>query len=67
MDNPNNNIISFKNGSIVNNNNANNNNKNINAINSNNYNQELGATMLNNIDFDNLPINETVKLDENNN
>ena len=68
MNNPNNNFISFKNGSIVNNNNnINNNDKNINDINSKNYNQELGATMLNNIDFDNLPINETVKLDENNN
>ena len=68
MNNPNNDFISFKNGAIVNNNNnINNNDKNINAINSKNYNQELGATILNNIDFDNLPINETVKLDENNN
>ena len=68
MNNPNNNFISFKNGAIVNNNNnINNNDKNIKAINSKNYNQELGATMLNNIDFNNLPINETVKLDEDNN
>ena len=58
----NNNIISIKNGSIVNNN-----NKNINVINSKNYNQNIGSSMANNIDFNNIPVNETVQLDEGNN
>ena len=56
----NNNIISIKNGSVVNN------NKNINVMNAKNYNQNIGSSMANNIDFDNIPVNETVPLDEGN-